>query len=772
MKPYSHRIPAAVSSPLWRVVALPAATTLATCLTATPSLAQAVDPSAAAVEGGLEEIVVTAQKREQNLQNLGVSVTALSGDDLRRMGVDNAMDIGSVVPNVQLNSASGGNISAPLTIRGVAQNDFTPQQESPNSIYIDEVYVSAPNAAAAPLFDLERIEALRGPQGTLYGRNSTGGLVNFITTKPSSTAGGYAELSAGDFNLVQFEGAYGGPITDNLRARIAVFTKDNDGIFENHLAGQPDANDTQSRAARLSIEALLSEKVTALLTISYMHDDDREGYYDHVNTYYDPAAGGRPARLPATLDAWGTGPGNDAVGYRSPYTGTEGETFVGSLSREITSPTLRLTADLGGATLTSITNYTNLNFNYDESCSGAPQVTCRDPIKQDLEQWSEELRVNGSAGPTTWVGGLYYLNVNQHNRTGYSTPYFSGSPFAYDSFALAHQDTTSVAGFGQVEYEFTPSWRGTLGLRVTNDRKSFSSSTYLNEAGDFVSSNAVYDPPLLIAQFDRSTVGGLAKQNNTGWSGKAQLDYLISTDSMLYASVSRGIKGAGFNSNTLGAVDPANISFRGEHMTAYEVGEKMEILDHRVRINGSVFYYDYKDFQAFQFVGITPYVDNSDARFTGGELEIDARPVRGLELRAAVGYLDTRVYDVQTAQIGIVDQEASDAPKWSGNGLAQYSWQAGPGEASVRWSVDYISDRFHSVDNTPAVHLPSSSSNNVRIGYAVGNWDLAVYCNNVFDKARQTGAYDLTSTAGYSTHTYMAPRWWGVTVHYGFHDPI
>jgi len=478
--------------------------------------------------------------------------------------------------------------------------------------------------------------------------------------------------------------------------------------------------------------------------------------------------GGRPTPLPITLDSWGTGPGNDAVGYRSPYTGTEGELFVGSLQRGIMSPTLRLTADFGSATLTSITNYTNLKFNYAESCAGAPLDTCRDPIKQDLQQWSEELRLNGSAGPITWVGGLYALHINQHNRTAHSAPLFSGTPFAYDSFDLVHQSTKSIAGFGQVEYQFSPRWRGTLGLRVTNDRKTFASLTYLNEAGDFVANDAVFNPPALIAQFDQSTVGNLAKQTNTGWSGKVQVDYLMSTDGLLYASVSRGIKGAGFNSKTLGAADPATIPFRGEHMTAYELGEKMEILNHRVRINSSVFYYDYKDFQAFQFVGIAPYIDNRDAHFSGGELEIDARPARGLELRAATAYLSTRVIDVQTAQIGIVDQQASDAPRWSGNGLAQYSWQAGPGEASVRWSVDYIAGRFHSVDNTSAVDIPASASNNVRLGYAVGKWDLSVYCNNIFDRARQTGAYDLTSSAGYSTHTYLAPRWWGVTVRYGF----
>src|SRR5262249_14680410 len=203
-----------------------------------------------------------------------------------------------------------------------------------------------------------------------------------------------------------------------------------------------------------------------------------------------------------------------------------------------------------------------------------------------------------------------------------------------DSFNQIRQNLTTVAAFGQVEYRFSPHWRGTLGARVTNDRKAFASTSYLNEAGDLISTDTVFNPPLLIAQFDRSTVGDLAKENNPGWSGKLQMDYLLGGDGLLYASLSRGIKGAGFNSNITGSTPEQQVPFRGEHVLAYELGEKLELLDRRVRLNSAVFYYDYKNFQAFQFVGITNYISNNDARFSGGELEIVALPVRGFELRA------------------------------------------------------------------------------------------------------------------------------------------
>jgi iron complex outermembrane receptor protein len=440
---------------------------------------------------------------------------------------------------------------------------------------------------------------------------------------------------------------------------------------------------------------------------------------------------------------------------------------VGSLRRGIASPTLRLTADLEGTTLTSITNYTDFKFNYDESCSGAPQVTCHDPFRQNLQQWSEELRLNGSTGAITWVGGLYALNIHQNDRAAFSSPYYSGTPFAYDSYDLIRQNLTSLAAFGQLEYQFSPRWRGTLGARVTNDRKQFASTTYLNEAGDLVSADVVYQPPLVIAEFDQTTVGDLAKENNTAWSGKAEMDYLMG-DGLLYGSVARGIKGAGFNANSLGTTSNAQMPFKGEHVIAYELGEKWELFDHRVRLNSAAFYYDYKDFQAFKFVGVETFVSNNDAKFKGAEFEVDAKLVRGLEFRASGAYLDTRVEGVQTAALGVVDQRASDAPRWSGNALAEYSWRAGPGEAALRWSVDYLSGRFHSVDNTQAVFIHASAGNNVRAAYTVSSVELSAYCNNVFDRDRQTGAYDLTSTGGYSIHTYMPPRWWGVALHYAF----
>jgi iron complex outermembrane recepter protein len=719
----------------------------------------------------LQEVIVTAQKRSQNQQDVGVSVTALRGEDLRALGVVDTLQLGAVTPGLQLNAASGGNYGAQLTIRGVSNSDFSPHQESPNSMYVDEVYVSAPNAQGSQMFDMDRVEALRGPQGTLFGRNSTGGLVSFVTKKPTADDEGYAEITGGEFNEIRTEAALSGPLADGVRGRLAVATQNNGGYDKNELPGYPDLNGTDFRGVRAALAFDITDKLTALFSVSYVHDNDREGFYGHLNTYYDPADGGRPAPLPANVDAYGTGPGNDLQGYRSPFTGAKGEiSYIGFLRRGTLSPTVHIEWDLGGMTLTSISNLTKFHFNYDESCAGAPQTTCRDPYRQDLSQWSEELRLSGVTGPLTWVTGAYALNINQDNSGSFDEPYYAGTPFAFSTYNPIHQKLTSFALFGQGEYLFADRWRGTLGLRVTRDDKQFSEQTYLREAGDFVSQDTVYNPPLLLDDFSAATVGDLAKEINTNWSGKSQLDFILSKDALLYASVSRGVKGAGFNSNGFAATPNNLIPFKAEHMIAYEVGEKLTLLQNRLTLNSSLFYYDYDDYQAYQYRGNgpNPFVSNDKARFAGGEIELVARPIHGLDVHLGLSGLTTTVFDVATAQVGVVNQQATDAPKWSGNGLVRYSWPIGTGDASVQWSGDFVTGRYHSVDNTPDSYVHGSSGQNFRAGYTHSRWDYSVWVNNAFNNVRQTGAYDLTSTGGYAIQTFMPPRWWGATVRYQF----
>lgn len=730
----------------------------------------------------MDEIIVTAQKREQSLQDVGIAVSALNADSLREAGVTSALNLAQTLPSMQFNSASGGNYGMQLTIRGIAQSDYSPHQESPNSMYVDDIYISSILAQSSQMFDLERVEALRGPQGTLFGRNSTGGLVNFITKRPTEETTGYLDATVGDYSTVRVEGAMGGALSDSVRVRVSGLYAKNDGVFENRLAGVDDIGELDFYGIRGQLEFDLTEKLTALFRITYLDDDDTDGFYGHGASYF--GADGRPTPLPANLDYWGTGPGNDAQGYRSPYTGPEAENaVVGFLKRDITTPTLVLTWDLDDMQLTSITSYTTMDFDFDESCSGAPQWTCRDPFSQELSQWSEEIRLTGGDVDFTWVAGIYALGIETENRGAFSSPYYAGGDFAYDVFNNLDQRTNTFAIFGQGEWKLAEQWRGILGVRVTRDEKEISSQAYINEIGDFdlttTDPSTVFDPPIFAPDpitgdpynFSEATVGDLATHEDTDVSGKLQLDYLPSEDLLVYANISRGIKNAGFSGNAGATTTIAGTPFDKEQVWAYEIGEKWSLLEDRLRLNGAVYYYDYKDYQGFQndtTIGVTPFVVNADATFTGVEFEIQARPIDGLDVRASANWSDSEVKDVQISTGQILDQEAADAPEWVANWLIRYAFPVGSGELALQYSGDFIDDKFHSIDNAPTLRVDGSTGHNVRLSYALDNWDIAVYATNFTDEDRQQSAYDLTASYGNYITTWSPPRQVGLSARYKF----
>lgn len=737
-----------------------------------PALMPAPAAAAASPET-LKEVIVTAQKRKQNLQDVGVSVSAVAGSRLQALGINNAEDLSHAVPGLQLNSASGGDYGGSLTVRGIATSDYSPQQESPNSLYLDDVYVSAPNAQTGILFDVDQIEVLKGVQGTLFGRNSTGGLVNILSNQPTTDLDGYAAVTGGSFDEARFDGAIGGPITSWMQGRLALTTQDSQGYDQDRLAGYPNLNSINFRGVRGQLKFEFTDNLTGVASLYYIHDNNREGFYVHYSTYYDPADFGRPAYLPANINAWGTCPGCDLQGYLSPY-GTQLIgliNHIGFLHRDFVMPTFRLIWNLpDGATVTSITNFSGLHFSYDESCSGAPQLTCQDPYRQDLKQWSQELRLAKSTDRLSWVTGIYGLYITQKNFGSFYEPYYDGTPFAFDAFNNISQQTKTGAAFGQIEYRLTSHWRPTFGLRINHDRKVFSSQAYYNQAGNYVQ-DFIYNPPLLVSNFSTATVGGAAIESETDWTGKAQMDYIWNPNLLTYASVSRGVKGAGFNANPSGSIANANMPFAPEHVIDYELGEKWTGLERRLRVNGAAFYYDYHNYQAYQYLnGITPFTSNDLARFIGAEMEVDAAPINGLVLQAGITGLSTRVFNVGTAQLGLVDQQAPNAPKWSANAIARYSWTVGAGSLTVMWSSDYVGSRYYSVDNTPDVYVHSSIGHNASVTYAIRNWQVIAGVTNLLNALRQTTAYDLTSVGGFGTETFMPPRWWTVSVRYQVGD--
>jgi iron complex outermembrane recepter protein len=407
--------------------------------------------AASAPVAGVGDIVVTAQRREQKLQDVGVSVIATTGDELRAAGVMDSKDIAKIAAGVVFDSTAGGSLNANLTIRGVAQSDFSAFQESPNSIYIDDVYLASSAAAAFSFYDLARIEVLRGPQGTLFGKASSGGLANFISNRPTSQFEAYAEAGIGRFDQFYLEGAVSGPISDRVRARFSGRVERADGWFQNEAAGGKDTFETRNWGVRGQIEADLTDTLEARLQVSYDKSPRHsEGTYKVTPWYYD--ADGQPLPLPANIDYYGTGPGNDLVGYRDPYSDKQTGEFnnEGFIEKERFSPTLYLTWNGDNFTVSSISNYTKFKIDYREDCDGTPVNFCIYDVGQNLDQYSQELRINGSSGNLNYTAGVFYLNVDQLSPQRFAYFIQENNDFAYDATDDKRRKTLAFSGISNM----------------------------------------------------------------------------------------------------------------------------------------------------------------------------------------------------------------------------------------------------------------------------------------------------------------------------------
>ena len=735
---------------------------------ASPAFAQdAASEPQAEDAGGISDIVVTAQRREQNAQDIGVSVVALGSEDLQRLGVRDSMDIMKVVPGVMMqNTFGGGGTNANLSIRGISQTDTSPNQEPPNAIYFDEVFLSSPAMASFGLYDLERIEVLRGPQGTLFGRASSGGLASFVPAKPSTDWNGYVEAGYASFNNVWAEAAVGGPLSDRVRVRISGRLERSDGWLINTLPGGTDAFENNTNGIRAQLEADISDRLTARIAVSY--DQTPKG---PMGGYKSPAAylvNGLPKLMPANVDGWGTGvPGSDMFGYvdKDPRFNRAAFNSFGTLTKDRFAPTLYLTYDLGGATLSSITNFTRFNFDYSEDADGLPLRVSEFFYGQDLDQLSQELRINGESGGLVYTAGAYLLKADQSVPQRFSGYY--GTPGEFEVSNIAEQDLDSYAVFGQFEYESTPQLKLTAGGRYTREIKSIDSKAYIDNYG-----GTAFVPPLAVYDFSSGNpaVGSQARIPQNLLSGKLQLDYKPSDYSLIYIGVSRGVKGAGFNTNLAANSTPEYVTrtpFKSEYVYAYEGGAKFDLFDRKVRINASAFYYDYHRFQGYTFISVAGLAGNYDGYFKGGELDVTLRPMQDLDINLGAAYLKTKLKDVTgTYYVGPRDREAAQAPEWTLTGSVTKSFPLPIGKLAFTWDGNYIDNRWGSIDNNPASFVSSSFVHNANATLFLdkSGIQLQFFVRNISNTARMTFSTDTTSYFGNWHRIYAQPRWIGGSI--------
>lgn len=700
----------------------------------------------------LDEITVTAQRREQSVQDVPISITAFSGDQLRDFGINSTVDLALVTPGLTIGQNSGDGDFPFISLRGVTLRDFADTNESPSAVYINEFYKANLVGLDGQIFDMKRVEVLRGPQGTLYGRNATGGLIHYITNAPTQEFDGYLDLTAGDFGTLRAEGALGGPLSETLSARLSVLHSEHDGWLDNAFATNSDGNGLDATSVRLQLlfEPNDSSKYSLMLQRS-TNSNDQGNMFTHFAVRQDAVTG--LAVATPTLTGFG--------GYRDP---TDSDRRVTNSDRNVFLETEQSTAVLrgewrfSGAELVSISGFERSTKDATFDSDSTPFVRGTE-VHPRGEQYSQEFRLSGATEQIQWLAGLYYIDYNiggSQSRCLPATCASNRNPVRYDL------DTQSWAAFGNLDYSLTEALSVTAGLRYTSEKK------------DYILNNT--DAGRL---FSVATVGDLAKQDDSATSFNLRMNYKVSDALLFYAGVARGFKAGTFNVGYT-PINNAAVPVRPEELTSYEIGVKSTFSDDRVILNAAIFNYDYKDSQAFQFDGrtLSSTAFNRDATVTGAEAELGLRPTQGLDFRLIATYLDeATLKDVQLpglsgTGVGLAprDTRMPLTPKLSLGLLARYEFGVPwGGKLALQGGVTYQDDQYFDAFNSPAHFEPSHSVAQARVSWTSEDehWRVAVAAENLTDEVYRTYSFDL-AFLNFGTSVYAKPRWVTGTIGYSW----
>lgn len=773
-----------------------------------PAMAQSNTEADAGRSFQLEEVVVTAQKRAQSLQDVGVAVSAFTGDEMRMLGFEDSVDIAAMTPGVHVAGSFGGHLQQ-FTIRGVTQNDFTDFTESPNAVYIDEGYVSMQQGQLFALFDVDRVEVLKGPQSTLFGRNATGGVVHFISRKPTEEFEGFGSVTFGRFSHARVEAGVGGPVADGVRFRASGFYNYHDSIYKNIFpegqvniggsvpgGGQDYWND-KTYAGRLHLAVDLNDDAELLLTgfggrtdtstapyqsVATISEVDPQGRV--INAYYASPTETREGIGPGgvNVDLTGDGvamdrpvPGGDFFGYRNPD-GSGRLTSVDFAFRDLNfwkthGMSAKLDWNFGDINLVAVSDYKSFSkfLATDMDAGPADQFVVASQAQSD--QFGQEVRLSGDHDRLRWIGGFYYLHIDNDTDIGFLvqptsilSPNFLGEGVGAELMNVTGLKTNSYSGFGQVEYDITTDVSLVLGGRVVEEKKSynFEQGLFLNENLRAINKNTLI-APLAPAFSERGS--------RTLWAGNATLNWHLNDDVMLYGSVKRGVKAGSFNAKLADGTPPLasdEIGYGPEVLYAYELGFKSAIFGGTTRLNGAVYYYDYQDYQVSVFTDASNVIRNGDARIFGGEIELRTRPARGLDLLLTAGVLDANVKQLEIAPGVFRDVKPTFTPEIQLSGFVRYEFpiQVGEGRVAVQGDATYTGKHFDNVRNFDAHRVSGYAMVNARVSWLSddGGWDVSAQVQNLFDKRQPTIGFDLSNVCGCKEQAFSKPRWWGVSV--------
>jgi iron complex outermembrane receptor protein len=681
---------------------LTASTALAAALSTTSAFAE--EPQQASTAGQIEELIVTAQRREENVQTVPIAITAIQGQAMSKAGIISTVGLEQLVAGVRMVHKTSGGDEGHAYLRGLGFSSGSPGIDLPVAFYVDDVYVADPVGGSPSFNSIERVEVLKGPQGTLFGRNAVGGVINVHTKDPQAAPESDLELGYGNYDTVTARAYLTGGLTDNLSANLALaYRNQDDGFGYNHTVGK-EWRKSNSFSARSKLKLELKDSTTLLLT----------GWYSEAE---------------GDASSYRLLPGTTAVG---PFPAPGGNLYDGYASSQPTKSdasgaNLRIDHSFDNFNIVNISSYSHYSPEYSVDLDGTPA-----PISFVHQSWrsnnyQNEFQINSkSSSHVQWVTGLYFYRQDLIENTE-----VSGSATPAGQLIAARMKSTAVAPFGQVIVPVLPDTRLTLGLRYNSDQRELD-SVVTNKAG----ARLITAAPS--ASFDKLTY-------------RVALDHQFSGPVLGYVSLSRGYKPGTFNPGG----NPTRPVVQPEILDAYEVGAKSRLLSNSLQLNVAAFYYDYKN---LTLRGVLPggtttdFFNATNATVYGGEAEAILKPIRDLTISAGLSYLHGRYDTFKSAvsyvqappqvggNIAIQPFDASgyrmaNAPELSGNLNVSYSYTPSEAFGTLTASVNaYATSRVYFEPNN-VVSQPAYALFNGSILWASPDGlGVRLWMSNITDK--------------------------------------
>ncbi|WP_344705549.1 TonB-dependent receptor [Sphingomonas swuensis] len=708
------------------------------------------------------EVVVTARRTEESLQRVPLSISAFNERALDRLQASDTTGLQGAVPNLNIVQGRGSSNATNIFIRGIGQPDALQTFDPAVGVYVDDVYLSRIRGNQLDLLDVERVEVLRGPQGTLYGKNTIGGALKFVTRKPGQTFRANGSVSVGSFNQFELKGAASGPVSDTVAAGFSVLRSSRDGFVKDPVRDTR-YNDKDTIAARAALAFTPSTTVRIDLAADYAHDDAA------LNV-------GRPLNNLTTFSGGVLVPDDPNNADGSPDYDWKGRTTPGlPNSTRLTSHGVSATAafDLTDAmTFKSITALRKLKTD-DFIDIDATRFEIGDVfVGVDQKQFSQEFQLTYSSDRLSAVAGLYYLKEDVDSHQEAYADDLLGPLFLNSGFLRTIDDTLdtkSYAAFANASYELVDRLRLSAGIRYTRESKDYDRTT-----------STFYS---LLPAFNATFNFRPDKYTWKDTSPMVSLDWQPTDRTLVYARVAKGFKSGGFNGR---ANDPGSATrYDPETAWSYEAGFKASLID-QLRVNGAVFHTNYKDFQArvsdsdTSTIPPTPLLSVLNAgklRIRGAELEAAWTPLSGLLIDSQIGYLDAEYKEFDDARFVATGgsrafQTPAFAPKWTMRFGGQYGFDIGGGGLTIGAQTRYKSRTALAVDNTLTNSRTEIAGlfqsgywlHDARIVYELPGKKVAIglYGNNLADKAYKTDGQEFSSVGGIRTVYYGAPRTWQI----------